>query len=80
MGYFLEALEKLQDATRDCRVNMHEPDEQGITAEVTGSILDNAGVSGELTVIIFRDNRPAAVINLASLIALARVADLSKMK
>ncbi len=37
-----QTLQRLQDATRDCRETMHEPDEQGVYAIVTGTHLDNA--------------------------------------
>lgn len=35
-------LERLLTKTRDCRSDMHEPDEQDIYAVVTGTHLDNA--------------------------------------
>lgn len=37
-----ETLEKLLQITEGCRENMHEPDEQGLSAVVFGSRFDNA--------------------------------------
>lgn len=81
-------LERLQKATENCREDMHESDEQEISAVVSGLYLDNAFGSDprnnqcELTVgIIKTDNMDAGYadmvlsgnwFNLATLIALAR--------
>lgn len=62
------------------RESWHEPDEQGIHAEVTGRKFDNAGFWGtginvtgerEMTVKIFQDGVPVAEVNLATLCAWA---------
>jgi hypothetical protein len=72
--------ERLLEVTHDCRPDMHEPDEQGVSAVVTGLDLDNAmGDSPytnfqELTVGIEREDTDRMEwFNLASLIALARI-------
>lgn len=42
----MEAIhQELLELTRGCRPTMHEPDEQGVSAYVTGHVLDNAGVA-----------------------------------
>ena len=71
----------LQSFTKECRPDMHEPDEQGISATVVGRTLDNAcGAdvrSGELVVILTKEGDDGKTeilpINLATLIAMARV-------
>ena len=78
----------LRAYTKDCRLDMHEPDEQGVEAVVSGYRLDNAMGSdpdsnhGELTVGIKRkhdvDGEYIGWFNLADLIALARLADTFK--
>ena len=83
----LQAL--LRYITRDCRPDMHEPDEQGVRAHVIGDHIDNAMGSSiipellekrahELVVIIQRDDYdpPLYRFNLADLIAMARKAEL----
>lgn len=72
-------LEDLRAVTHDCRDDMHEPDEQGLSARIVGNHLDNAfgndPDSGEFVVIISRDDGGSeALFNLADLIALARKA------
>lgn len=67
--------------TYKLREDWHEPDEQGVTARVVGSKLDNAfGATtsrqnhdggGELNVILSMHGIDAAVINLADLLAWA---------
>lgn len=37
-----ETLKALKEFTSECREDMHEPDEQGISARVIGDHLDNA--------------------------------------
>jgi hypothetical protein len=98
--YLHEHLVKLREFTKDCRVDMHEPDEQGITGTVLGrggkkltGSLDNA--QGEFTgndqlefvVRLTRAVYNGSVkpikhvtldINLATLIAIARAADIEK--
>lgn len=82
-----EELNRLQNITRGCRPDMHEPDEQGIKARVVGDHLDNAmgeyisadqieGGYQEFVVILERDGIEREKINLATLIALARRADI----
>lgn len=84
-------LERLQEITKDCREDMHEPDQQEIRAVVTGNHLDNAmghdpEETDELIVALMRttpskeypnyNNVEVAYFNLATLIALARKAKL----
>lgn len=82
---YLKSLgQELLLATSGCRDDMHEPDEQGVSARVIGNQLDNAFgediregavLNGyqELVVIINRDVDAPRLFNLATLIALARV-------
>jgi len=71
---------RLLEVTAMCREDMHEPDEQGIDAVVSGYHLDNACDdhpafnAGELTVGIKNENGHIEWFNLATLIALARKA------
>ncbi len=71
--------------TQDCRPDMHEPDESGITASVVGTRLDNAfgnfidercilGGFQEQVVVLHHEGGESYKINLATLIALARKA------
>jgi hypothetical protein len=85
-----KSLENLLDITRGVRRDMHEPDEQGITAMVTGLKLDNTDgdarqlyqsnpESEEIVVTLRRTwdehgTYSQIQINLATLIALARLA------
>lgn len=39
---FVPFAKRLLAVTRNCRPNMHEPDEQDVSADVTGFIFDNA--------------------------------------
>lgn len=62
------------------RVDWHEPDEQGVSARVVGNHLDNAMGSeaghlncGEYNVVISKDGQDVAVVNLATLLALASI-------
>jgi len=71
---FAGDLRKLRFVTSACRYDMHEPDEQGVTALVTGTRLDNAGVAGEINIHLNREGGRSMTIDLASLIALARMA------
>ena len=80
----IQFAERLLKITDGCRPDMHEPDEQGITAIATGWQLDNAFSSsnprnncGEMAVGIAKntnlfENDPEW-FNLATLIALARI-------
>lgn len=68
---------KLRDFTKECRVDMHEPDEQGVSARVTGRYFDNAyGDSGygKEKIVILKKGKKEFKINLATLIAVARLA------
>jgi hypothetical protein len=65
---------QLQQLARDLgvRKDWHEPDEQGVDAAVGGEFLDNAGgVADELTVVIYKDDKEVATVNLATLLAFA---------
>lgn len=63
---------RLVRITAGCRDDMHEPDEQGVTAKVTGRVFDNAGFETELRVTISRDGYHET-FDLAGLVALARL-------
>ena len=72
-------LKRLQEVTASCRPDMHEPDEQGLTAVVSGYHLDNAmgphpaDNCGEFTVgLSINGGTSYEWFNLADLIALAR--------
>ena len=84
MSHQSEMLSLLLSITEGCRPDMHEPDEQGLSARVVGTILDNAfgdhifeDLPGrdyqEIVIVLERDGR-VEKFNLASLIALARKA------
>jgi hypothetical protein len=74
---------RLLAITDGCRDDMHEPDNQGVTAKVAGDYLDNAmgddGICDEMFVAITKDHDHdrgdfhTENFNLATLIALARV-------
>lgn len=62
------------------RPDWHEPDEQGVTATTHGVTFDNAGFWGgglrglsrmERYVVIRKDGKPVAAVNLATLFAWA---------
>ena len=54
------------------RSDWHEPDEQRVTAIVTGHQFDNAGASDrEINVHLYKNGRQVARVNLATLFALA---------
>lgn len=55
---------------------MHEPDEQDMTAVVYGKDFDNTGAGNELMVYLYKNGKEVNRINLATLIALARLADI----
>ncbi len=86
MSYHREMHARLSAITDGCRDDMHEPDEQGLSARVVGTHLDNAfgeSITGEflergyqeIVVILERDSDGRVEkFNLASLIALARKA------
>ncbi len=82
-----DAHKRLMIVTHGCRPDMHEPDEQGISAQIVGDHLDNAcgnhvcddaiaNKYQEYVVIIDRNDRKEA-FNLATLIALARMANVT---
>lgn len=85
---FSRELENLRAFTINCRESMHEPDEQGISAHVVGDHLDNAMGSNINETLILQHNQELVVIlqkesahhplmiNLANLIALARMAQI----
>lgn len=87
-------LMRLLKITEGCRPDMHEPDEQGLSARVIGDHLDNAmgeridpylifSGAQELVVLLERSTDEGVkteAFNLATLIALARRADLSPAK
>jgi len=53
------------------RSDWHEPDEQGVSAEITGDHLDNAGAGPEFTVVLKKNGKEMGKINLATLLAMA---------
>lgn len=74
-------LDRLKNVTQKCRDDMHEPDEQDLSAVVAGFHLDNAmgdnpvNNCGEFTVgLSLNDGESYEWFNLADLIALARLA------
>jgi len=71
---FANDLKALREFTKDCRTDMHEPDEQGITsAVVRGRKFDNAGFDHEKKLVLRNtDTGKTFEINLCDLIALAR--------
>jgi len=80
--YFDAALnpfsKRLVRITGECRDDMHEPDEQGISARFIGSAFDNAsgdarGDTEELTLIIESKDGRQEQFNVATLVALARI-------
>lgn len=75
---FLPEAEALLEATKSCREDTHEPNEQDLRVLFTGARFNNAGCEGELHIVLRRgsDFGPGQVDtyhNLASLIALARL-------
>ncbi len=80
-----DTLDRLEKITINCRDNMHEPDEQGLTVRITGMRFDNAHGDDpdtnhqEFTVGIFDEfDEKEEWFNLATLIALARKAKLGE--
>jgi len=85
MRYLESKLIELKKFAESCRVDMHEPDEQCISAHVIGDHLDNANGERirldaieekwqEFVVILTDESDNKCKINLATLIALARLA------
>lgn len=78
----LDFANRLLAVTDGCRQDMHEPDNNGVSATISGQHLDNAmgddGECGEMFVTIIKEqDHPADWINenfnLATLIAFARI-------
>jgi hypothetical protein len=71
--YLLEQADEVLNFARanGTRHDWHEPDEQDVTADVSGGRLDNAGTNGEIVVIINGPKSPDVVIHLATLLAIA---------
>jgi hypothetical protein len=82
---FADDLKRLREFTKDCRQDMHEPDEQGISAEFGPSVvvkdgyilhpnLDNActGVGQDMGFWLINEEGKREWFNLADIIALAR--------
>ncbi len=77
-----KTLDRLKAVTRECRLDMHEPDEQSMHAFFEGKTFDNAmghdpkTNQGEMIVTLTRGGNEPEHFNLATLIALARLANL----
>ena len=70
-----DILHSLLKITFDCRQDMHEPDEQSLSAKIVGKSFDNAVIDeSEIALILTRPGKQVS-INLCDLIALARKAD-----
>lgn len=72
---FIEERKGLKEFKRSAGVgdNWHEPDEQEVSATVTGDYLDNAGCGSEFVVHLEGPKGLKLDINLASLLSLATV-------
>lgn len=55
----------------DLRADWHEPDEEGISAFVVGNQFDNADIEKDMGLILVKNGKPIAVVNLALLCAWA---------
>lgn len=86
VGSMNDMISRLCEATAGCRDDMHEPDNNGVTAWVVGTGLDNTHGDNidlefirdniqELVVVIAKNHVHKYYFNLASLIALAKIAD-----
>ena len=84
--WMVEMKNRLIDITSTCNVEMHEPDNDGVSARVIGYQLDNA-MGDSITenaikegwqeyVVIIDNNGKKEQFNLACLIALARKAQI----
>lgn len=84
VDWMTEMKARLNMATAGCNEEMHEPDEQGVSALVVGQKLDNA-MGNEIIpeaisqgwqeyVVILNNNGKTEAFNLACLIALAKKA------
>lgn len=80
---FSDMASLLLKATEGCRTDMHEPDEQGLSAKVIGEKLDNAfgedvTINGltfgyqEMVFVLIKNDVKTFSFNMASLLALAR--------
>jgi hypothetical protein len=83
-GALVAMLERLRKTTGGCDVVMHKPENQGVSAVTTGWEFDNASgdypqaSSYRMSLGIQRKGQPKIQwFNLANLVALARMADLS---
>ena len=84
---FGDLLAGLREFTKECKWDMHEPDEEGITAVVFGDSFDNAFGEAimdegagfqEMVVVLYNEDKDTIFkINLASLVAIARQAKLT---
>jgi len=81
LNQMAEEAKLLKKFLEPCRLDMHEPDEQDVSAKVVGDHLDNAmgdyinpeGKYQEF-VIVLKKGKKTLNVNLANLIALARLA------
>ena len=67
---------RLLKATKGCRTDMHEPDEEGIIAKLSGNHLDNAGGDDPTFnefIVTLKRGEMIDHFNVATLIALARI-------
>jgi hypothetical protein len=55
----------------DLRADWHEPDEEGISAFVVGNQFDNADIEKDMGLILVKNGKPIAFVNLALLCAWA---------
>lgn len=70
---FIMTLKELMNVKKTLGVNdnWHEPDEQNVTVSIKGKTFDNASVDGEIIVTLYKDKKPVADMNLATLFAYA---------
>lgn len=69
-----QMLTDLKRITAGCRDDMHEPDEQDVTARIGGTKFDNAGFDTEMHIRIYNREGYHQTFNIATLVALARFA------
>ena len=77
----LKHAQNLLEVTDGCRADMHEPDNNGVSATVEGDHLDNAfgdsGMTDEFVVVLTKEQDHGdsykVKLNLATLIAFARI-------
>jgi hypothetical protein len=59
---------------KDCREDMHEPDEQGWRiAKISGMVLDNSGLDREQHLTVYNEDGSRITMNICDVLALARV-------